>query len=96
MKNLKSFDETELTGSEVTNEDLKYRQACKDMKDHIDAIAHAAMKSVKGKKEPENVVIKISVGKESIDIPFNADSYERLDAFLRAEIKEDKDLEKNN
>ena len=57
----------------------------------LDQINNMAKTSVS--EEPVDATIKISVGELTLDIGFNADSYERLKAFLEQEIKEDKALD---
>ena len=78
---LKRFDSFKI------NEGEAYRDECQDMIDKLDQLAN---------NEDDETDIVITVNNTTLDVPFNADSYSRLKAFLEAEIQEDEELEAIN
>jgi hypothetical protein len=66
----------------------KYRKELSFMIKLIDTLAEISMD-----RSPVDTDIKLKIGTFEIDIPFNADSYERLRAFMEEEIKESKELD---
>lgn len=87
LKNVKMFEEFE-----NTNEDAKYRTKIAKMIKILDDFAGVAMNNDKETNDAMAPIV-ISIAKDSIEIPFNADSYERLSKFLREEMSDDKNLE---
>lgn len=79
--------------SAVLNEDEKYRADIKNMLDVLHAMAKKSMED-----KPVDAVINIAISSAGVndtklEVPFNADSYERLVTFLDEESKEDEELE---